>query len=103
MFSSEGPILFRQERMGVNKRRVHDLEIPDHGSKCGENVGRSWRNQNEVSGPVFKIRKDPRITPIGKILRRTSIDELPQLFNVLKGDMSLVGPTTPAGSGLRRI
>lgn len=89
--SSPGPILFRQERIGLNKRRftmlkfrsmIHNAELlmPEL-EKC-----------NEASGPVFKIRNDPRITSIGKLLRRSSIDELPQLLNVLAGDMSLVGP-----------
>jgi len=90
-FSSGGPILFRQERMGVNKRRFMILKfrtmVPNAEKMLAE-----LEEQNEASGPVFKIMKDPRITPIGKVLRRTSIDELPQLFNVLKGDMSLVGP-----------
>jgi exopolysaccharide biosynthesis polyprenyl glycosylphosphotransferase len=89
--SSPGPIFFSQERVGVNKRRflIHKFRtmVPDAERMLPELEG-----QNEASGPVFKIKKDPRITPMGKILRRTSIDELPQLLNVLKGDMSLVGP-----------
>lgn len=89
--SSDGPILFRQERMGMNKRRFMILKfrtmVPNAEKMLAE-----LEDQNEATGPVFKMRKDPRITPIGKILRRTSIDELPQLFNVLRGDMSLVGP-----------
>ena len=89
--TSPGPILFMQKRLGLNKRGFHICKfrtmVPDAEQKM-----KDVEHLNEVSGPVFKIKNDPRITPIGKFLRRTSIDELPQLFNVLKGDMSLVGP-----------
>jgi len=89
--TSAGPVLFVQERVGLNKRRFRLYKfrtmIADAEQKLSE-----VEHLNEVSGPVFKIKDDPRITAIGKFLRRTSIDELPQLFNVLKGDMSLVGP-----------
>ena len=90
-FSSEGPVFFNQERLGLNKRRffIHKFRtmVPN-----AEEMMAALEDQNEVSGPVFKIKNDPRITPIGKFVRRTSIDELPQLFNILKGEMSLVGP-----------
>jgi exopolysaccharide biosynthesis polyprenyl glycosylphosphotransferase len=82
---------FVQERIGLNKRRFRLYKfrtmIPGAEKKLAE-----LEDLNEVSGPVFKIKNDPRITWIGKFLRKTSIDELPQLINVLKGDMSLVGP-----------
>jgi exopolysaccharide biosynthesis polyprenyl glycosylphosphotransferase len=89
--SSPGPVFFVQQRVGLNKRRFKLYKfrtmIPDAERKLSELEG-----FNELCGPVFKIKNDPRITPIGKFLRKTSIDELPQLYNVLIGDMSLVGP-----------
>jgi exopolysaccharide biosynthesis polyprenyl glycosylphosphotransferase len=89
--TSHGPIFFRQERMGINKRRFVIYKFRTMVPNA-EEMMESLEDLNEVSGPVFKIMDDPRITPVGKFLRRTSIDELPQLFNILKGDMSLVGP-----------
>ena len=90
-FGSPGPVLFVQERVGLNKRRFRLYKfrtmIPDAEQKMHE-----FEHLNEASGPVFKIKNDPRITSLGRILRKTSIDELPQLINVLRGDMSLVGP-----------
>jgi exopolysaccharide biosynthesis polyprenyl glycosylphosphotransferase len=89
--SSPGPILFLQERLGLNKRRfrVYKFRTMVPGA---EEFMAILESRNEMGGPVFKIRNDPRVTPVGRVLRRSSIDELPQLFNVLKGDMSLVGP-----------
>lgn len=89
--TSPGPVLFRQKRVGLNKRQFWICKfrtmMPDAEKRMAE-----LEKLNEVSGPVFKIKNDPRLTPVGKFLRSTSIDELPQLLNVLKGDMSLVGP-----------
>jgi exopolysaccharide biosynthesis polyprenyl glycosylphosphotransferase len=89
--TSPGPICFIQERVGMNKRRFRLFKfrtmVPDAEQKI-----ELLAKFNEVSGPVFKIKNDPRITPLGRFLRKTSIDELLQLINVLKGDMSLVGP-----------
>jgi exopolysaccharide biosynthesis polyprenyl glycosylphosphotransferase len=90
-FTSPGPVFFRQTRVGLNKRQFQIYKfrtmMPD-----AEQMQDRLVSMNEMSGPVFKITKDPRITPLGRILRKTSIDELPQLLNVLKGEMSLVGP-----------
>ena len=89
--TSEGPIFFYQERVGYNKRRFLIYKFRTMVPNAEELIS-ELEDLNEASGPVFKIKNDPRMTRIGKLLRRTSIDELPQLFNVLKGDMSLVGP-----------
>lgn len=89
--TSPGPVLFVQERVGLNKRMFSIYKFRTMVADAEYNL-KTIEHLNEVSGPVFKIKNDPRFTPIGKFLRKTSIDELPQLYNVLKGDMSLVGP-----------
>jgi exopolysaccharide biosynthesis polyprenyl glycosylphosphotransferase len=90
-FDSPGPVFFRQERIGLNKRRFWLIKFRTMTANA-EARQQMLEQLNEAHGPVFKIKKDPRITRVGRFLRRFSIDELPQLFNVLKGDMSLVGP-----------
>jgi exopolysaccharide biosynthesis polyprenyl glycosylphosphotransferase len=89
--TSPGPVFFIQERIGRNKRKFKIIKfrtmVPD-----AETIMDDLERFNEASGPVFKIKNDPRVTFIGRFLRKTSLDELPQLINVLKGDMSLVGP-----------
>ena len=89
--TSPGPIFFTQKRLGLNKRVFNIYKFRTMIPNAEQKI-RELEHLNEVSGPVFKIKADPRITTIGKFLRKTSIDELPQLFNVLEGEMSLVGP-----------
>jgi exopolysaccharide biosynthesis polyprenyl glycosylphosphotransferase len=89
--TSPGPVFFIQRRVGLNKRRFNLYKFRTMVVDAEERM-REIEHLNEASGPVFKIKKDPRITPVGLLLRKTSTDELPQLFNVLAGHMSLVGP-----------
>ena len=92
--SSPGPVLYSQQRCGLNGRRftLRKFRTMYVGSDSRlEEVA----HLNEVHGPAFKARHDPRVTPVGRLLRRLSLDELPQLYNVLRGDMSLVGPRPP--------
>jgi len=88
---SKGPVFFAQKRVGQDGRRFLMYKFR---SMCtdAEKQLKKLEEDNEMSGPMFKIKEDPRITKIGKFIRKTSIDELPQLINILKGEMSLVGP-----------
>ncbi|CAI8728125.1 Exopolysaccharide biosynthesis polyprenyl glycosylphosphotransferase [Priestia megaterium] len=90
----KGPIFFSQKRIGKNQKEFKMYKfrsmVTDAEVKLQELL-----DQNETTGAMFKMKNDPRVTKIGKFIRKTSIDELPQLFNVLKGDMSLVGPRPP--------
>jgi len=89
--TSKGPVLFRQQRSGLNGRPFTIYKFRTMGVDA-EQRKQELASRNEMRGPVFKVTNDPRVTPIGKILRRCSIDEFPQFFNVLRGEMSLVGP-----------
>jgi exopolysaccharide biosynthesis polyprenyl glycosylphosphotransferase len=88
---SSGPVLFRQKRVGVDEK-VFVCYMFRSMQEEAERRQRELEALNEAKGPVFKMRDDPRVTRVGRFLRRWSIDELPQLVNVLKGEMSLVGP-----------
>ncbi|MFR5266946.1 sugar transferase [Clostridium sp.] len=87
----KGKIFFSQRRIGLNgvEFEMYKLRSMVHNA---EELKKQLIEQNEMSGPMFKMKDDPRITKVGKFIRKTSIDELPQLFNVFKGEMSLVGP-----------
>lgn len=96
-FTSKGPVVFKQKRVGLHGRQFYIYKFRTMVQNA-EELKAKLMAQNESDGPTFKIKKDPRITSIGRFLRKTSIDELPQLFNVLRGEMSLIGPRPPLQS-----
>lgn len=91
---SRGPVLFKQDRVGENGRifKFYKFRSMIHEAESKRDA---LARLNEQDGPVFKMRSDPRVTSVGAFLRRSSLDEIPQIFNVLKGDMSIVGPRPP--------
>lgn len=101
-YESKGRVIFSQSRVGLNGKEfkiykfrsmVEDAEI----------LKKDLEDKNEMSGPMFKIKSDPRITKVGRFIRRTSIDELPQLINIVKGEMSFVGPRPSLPSEVERF
>ncbi|MFH1374055.1 MAG: sugar transferase [bacterium] len=98
---SRGPVFFRQERCGVNGKRFMLYKFRTMYNKADKRK-HLLKDLNMMSGPVFKAKDDPRVTRIGRILRQCSIDEVPQFFNVLRGDMSLVGPRPPIPSEVEK-
>jgi exopolysaccharide biosynthesis polyprenyl glycosylphosphotransferase len=95
--TSPGPIIFKQARVGLRGRHFFLYKFRTMVANA-EDIRKNLGDRNEMDGPVFKIKDDPRVTKIGTFLRRTGLDELPQLFNVLKGEMSLIGPRPPLQS-----
>ena len=94
---SPGTVLFAQTRVGKGGHPFIALKFRSMRAGADQEVS-ELADRNEATGPIFKIRRDPRVTPVGRFLRRTSLDELPQLYNVLRGEMSLVGPRPPIPS-----
>ena len=90
-FTSPGPIIFSQARSGLHGRPFRMYKFRSMVTNA-EQARSELESMNEMAGPVFKVKNDPRVTPLGRILRKTSLDELPQLWNVMRGEMSLVGP-----------
>lgn len=99
--SSPGPIFFKQLRVGLRGRKFYLYKFRTMVQNA-EALKNKLEHKNEVDGPVFKIKDDPRITKIGKFLRKTGLDELPQFYNVLSGDMSIVGPRPPIPEEVRK-
>ncbi|MBI5067376.1 MAG: sugar transferase [Deltaproteobacteria bacterium] len=100
-YDSRGPVLFRQRRVGLNGReftfyKFRSMRVDAEAELSG------LRARNEMDGPVFKMLRDPRVTRVGRFLRKTSLDELPQFWNVLRGEMSLVGPRPPLPAEVRQ-
>jgi lipopolysaccharide/colanic/teichoic acid biosynthesis glycosyltransferase len=99
--TSKGPVIFKQERVGLRGRKFYIFKFRTMVQNA-EELKENLKALNESDGPTFKIKKDPRITLIGRFLRKTGLDELPQLFNVLKGEMSLIGPRPPLASEVEK-
>ena len=100
--TSRGPVFYRWEVAGLNKKPITSYKFRTMVVDADE-LKHGLSDENEMEGPVFKMRRDPRVTRIGKVLRKFSLDELPQLWSVLKGDLSLVGPHPPLQSELHRF
>lgn len=88
---SKGPVIFEQKRVGLNNKLFKMYKFRSMVVNA-EELKKKLEDQNERNGPMFKIKNDPRVTNVGRFIRKTSIDELPQLVNILKGEMSIVGP-----------
>ena len=99
--TSPGPVFFKQERCGRNGRRFYICKFRTMVNGA-ESMRDGLVHRNEMSGPVFKIKNDPRVTPLGRFLRKYSLDEIPQFINVLKGDMSIVGPRPPLPTEVKK-